>query len=339
MDLKQIISKTIRILLPLTLGCLLLWYLYKDQDWGKMSIIIKKGARFDIILFSLIFGLIGNAARGYRWGLLIDALGERVRRSNTILSVFGNYAINMVLPRVGEFWRCGVVSKYEKISFTKLLGTLLVDRVMDLIVVATLTVSLFVFNISFFKKYFSNNPDVLEGFYAMFTSVWMYIGLAAVGVVIWLLFTKWGHVSVVQKGKKAVLNVWEGIKSLWKMEHKVRFILQTLLIWGGYFFYFYVTFYAFDFTRDLGIRIGLIAFAMSSIGVAVPVQGAIGVWHFMVISTLVCFGVDETDAAAFAFVVYAIQTIWIVILGLAGIVALPIINKEKQNPETEHIKS
>jgi uncharacterized membrane protein YbhN (UPF0104 family) len=167
----------------------------------------------------------------------------------------------------------------------------------------------------------------------------MYIGLAAVVVVIWLLFTRWGHVSVVQKGKKAVLNVWEGIKSLWKMEHKVRFIIQTLLIWGGYFFYFYVTFYAFDFTRELGIRIGLLAFTMSSIGVAVPVQGGIGVWHFMVISTLVCFGVADTDAAAFAFVVYAIQTIWIVILGLAGIVALPIINKNKTTAEKKPTQS
>jgi uncharacterized membrane protein YbhN (UPF0104 family) len=329
MALKQIIGKTIRILLPLTLGCLLLWYLYKDQDWSKMASMLKKGVRFDIILFSLIFGLIGNAARGFRWGLLIDSLGERVKRSNTVLSVFGNYAINMVLPRVGEIWRCGVVSKYEKISFTKLLGTLLVDRVMDLIVVTILTVSLFVFNISFFKKYFSNNPDVLEGFFNMFTSVWMYIGLAAVVVVIWLLFTRWGHISIVQKGRQAMLNVWEGIKSLWKMEHKVRFIIQTLLIWGGYFCYFYITFYAFDFTRELGVRIGLIAFVMSSIGVAVPVQGGIGVWHFMVISTLICFGVAETDAAAFAFVVYALQTIWIVMLGLIGIVALPIVNKGK----------
>jgi hypothetical protein len=159
----------------------------------------------------------------------------------------------------------------------------------------------------------------------------MYIGLAAVGVVIWLLFTKGGHLSFVQKGREAMLNVWEGIKSLWKMEHKIRFFIQTILIWGGYFCYFYTTFYAFGFTSELGVRIGLIAFTMSSIGVAVPIQGGIGVWHFMVISTLICFGVAESDAGAFAFVVYAIQTIWIVILGLLSIVVLPIINKERKN--------
>ena len=330
MDLKKLFRRTIRILLPLALGCILLWYLYKDHDLGEMMVIFKKGVRFEIILFSLIFGLLANTARGFRWGLLIDSLGERVKRVNVVLSVFGNYAINMALPRVGEIWRCGEVAKYEKIPFAKILGTMLVDRLMDTFVVGLLTVSLFVFNIGFFKRYFADNPEVFEGFYTMFTSPWMYAGLAAAVILVWLLFTRWGHAKIVQKGKGALLNVWEGIKSLWKMEHKVRFIIQTLLIWGGYFFYFYITFYAFEFTRDLGPRIGLIAFTMSSLGVAVPVQGAIGVWHFMVISTLLCFGVAANDAASFAFIVYATQNIWIIIVGLVSIVALPFLNKEKK---------
>ena len=80
--------------------------------------------------------------------------------------------------------------------------------------------------------------------------------------------------------------------------------------------------------RDLGVRIGLIAFAMSSLGVAVPVQGGIGVWHFMVISTFVAFGVNETDAAAFALVVFTVQTAWVALTGLFGIFALPFSNHE-----------
>ena len=106
------------------------------------------------------------------------------------------------------------------------------------------------------------------------------------------------------------------------------------MIWVCYFLYFYITFFAFDFTKDLGVRIALIAFAMSSIGVAVPVQGGIGVWHFMVISTLVAFGVDSNDAGAFAFLVFAIQTLWIVLVGLFGITALPVINKEKDEDKS-----
>ena len=136
-------------------------------------------------------------------------------------------------------------------------------------------------------------------------------------------------------------NIWEGIKSLWKIERKTTFFLQTLSIWVCYFLYFYITFFAFDFTKDLGIRIALIAFAMSSIGVAVPVQGGIGVWHFMVMSTLVAFGVNKGDAGAFAFLVFAIQTAWVVLVGLFGIIALPIINKEKlesDDSDNNHLK-
>ena len=131
-------------------------------------------------------------------------------------------------------------------------------------------------------------------------------------------------------------NIWTGIRSVWVMKSKGLFLIQTLLIWTGYFFYFYITFYAFDFTRDLGMSVGLIAFTMSSIGLAVPVQGGIGPWHFMVISTLVCFGVNENDAAAFALVVHTVQTVWTGICGLAGVVALPLTNKNSDQPNHDN---
>ena len=136
--------------------------------------------------------------------------------------------------------------------------------------------------------------------------------------------------TLVQKAKGMLKNIWTGMKSIWYMEHKMRFVIETLLIWGGYFCYFYITFYAFEFTKDLGIVVGLITFTMSSIGVAVPVQGGIGPWHFMVIATLVCFGVNENDAAAFALVVHTVQTVWTGLCGLFGVVALPLTNRENK---------
>ncbi|MDR0575353.1 MAG: flippase-like domain-containing protein [Tannerella sp.] len=331
MDFKQIFRKIIKVLLPLSLGVILLWYLYRNQDLGEMMNVIKRGVRYDIILFSLIFGLLGNMIRGLRWCMLIDSLGRRVRRRNVIYAVLGNYAINMALPRVGEIWRCGVTSKYEKVPFTKLLGTLFVDRIMDTVVVGLLTLCLCIFNIGFFQKFFSENPlAIVEAIYRMLSSVWTYIGLALFVFLIWLVFVRLKHLLVVRKVIGVIKNIWEGVKCLWKIEQKVRFAVETLLIWCCYFLYFYITFFAFDFTKDLGIRIGLIAFAMSSIGVAAPVQGGIGVWHFMVISTLVAFGVNSDDAGAFAMVVFAIQAAWVALVGLFGITALPVVNKNKE---------
>lgn len=334
MDFKQIFRKSLRILLPFSLGVILLWFLYRNQDLSQMMEIVKKGVRYDILLFSLVFGLLGNVVRALRWARLIDSLGKRVRRSNAVYAVWGNYAINMVLPRLGEIWRCGIVSKYEKIPFTKLLGTLLVDRIMDWILVSLLTLCLCVFNIHFFRNFFSENPPVIiETFYRVISSPWTYVALVAFGLLIWLVFVRLNHQPFVQKMIGLLRNVLEGIQSLWKIEKKGLFVVESVLIWTCYFLYFYISFFAFDFTKDLGIRIGLIAFTMSSIGVAVPVQGGIGVWHFMVITTLVAFGVNATDAGAFALVVFAVQTAWVILVGLFGIGALTVVNKGNNKEE------
>ena len=330
MNFKSILQTFVKIFLPLAFGCLLLWFLYSNMDVTEIWRVIREGVRYDIILVSLLFGLFANVVRGLRWGLLISSLGERFKMSNIIYAVLGNYAVNMVLPRVGEVWRCGIITKYDKIPFTKLLGTLLIDRVSDTIVVGSITLLIFIFNFDFFASFFARNPALLDGFRTMFDSIWIYVGAVILVGGIWFVFKYMSNFTLVQKAKSLLLNVWDGMKSIWLLKQKGRFLLQTLLIWGGYFCYFYITFYAFDFTRDLGITVGLIAFTMSSIGVAVPVQAGIGAWHFMVIATLVCFGVNENDAAAFALVVHTVQTAWTVICGLFGIVALPLTNRDNK---------
>ena len=196
--------------------------------------------------------------------------------------------------------------------------------------VGSITLLIFIFNFDFFISFFEKNPALLEGFRAMLNSIWIYVALLGMAGVVWFVFTYMSHFTLVQKAKEMLKNVWEGMKSIWFLEHKLRFVIQTLLIWAGYFCYFYITFYAFDFTRDLGITVGLIAFTMSSIGVAVPVQGGIGPWHFMVIATLLCFGVQENDAAAFALVVHTIQTVWTGLCGLFGIAILPFLNRKEK---------
>ena len=154
MDFKAILRTFLKIILPLAFGCLLLWYLYSKMDIGEIWNVIRKGVRYEIILFSLLFGLGANIVRGLRWGLLIRSLGDKVKTCNVIYAVLGNYAVNLVLPRVGEVWRCGMITKYDKIPFTRLLGTLLIDRVSDTIMVGLITMSIIIFNFDFFHSFF-----------------------------------------------------------------------------------------------------------------------------------------------------------------------------------------
>jgi uncharacterized protein (TIRG00374 family) len=329
MGLKKILNTTIKVFLPLIVGLLLLWFLYRDMDFAEIGQVIRKGMRFDMILFSLVFGLVANVIRAYRWGLLIQTLGERFRLRNLVYAVLGNYAINFVLPRVGEVWRCGIITKYEKISFPRLLGTLLIDRMTDTLSVGLLTLTIFAFNFNFFRNFFARNPELMIEYPADSGVIWIVVVAVILAAAVWFTFTRLSHLALVQKAKELLANVWKGMKSVWLMERKGLFLLETLLIWSCYFCYFYITFYAFDFTSHLGVGTGLIAFTMSSIAVAVPIQGGIGPWHFMVIATLMCFGVKETDAAAFALVVHTVQSVWTALCGLFGIVALPVVNKDK----------
>ena len=327
-NMKALIQTFLKIILPLFFGVLLLWYLYKEIDFIELMNVIKSGVRYDILFLSLLFGLFANIVRGFRWGLLIRSIGEKVSYTNTILAVLGNYAVNLLLPRVGEIWRCGIIKKYDKISFPKLLGTLLIDRVSDTVMVSSATVLIFFFNTDFFINFFSKNPSFLQTIEKFLTSAWIYVILISLIAVVYLIFKYLGELMLVRKTKEMLLKIFEGIKSIAVMERKWLFIIQTFLIWIGYFFFFYTTFYAFEFTTDLGINVGLVTFIMSSIAVAAPVQGAIGPWHFMVIATLVCYKVDATDAAAFALVVHTVQTVWTGLCGVLGIVMLPIMNKK-----------
>ena len=117
MEFKRILRTFLKIVLPLVFGGLLLWFLYREMDITEIWRVVKEGVRYDIILFSLLFGLFANVVRGLRWGLLIRSLGERFKMTNAVYAVLGNYAVNLVLPRVGEVWRCGMVTRYDKISF------------------------------------------------------------------------------------------------------------------------------------------------------------------------------------------------------------------------------
>lgn len=330
MKVKHIFQTSIKVFLPLILGILLLVFLYSKMDFTEIWRVVREGVRYEIILFSLLFGLFANTMRGLRWGLLIRSLEEKFQMKNAVLAVLGNYAVNLVLPRVGEVWRCGMVTKYDKISFTKLIGTLLVDRISDSIMVGLITLGIILFNFGFFQEFFSKNPELLNGFHSMFHSIWIYAAVVIFALLIWFVFRYMSNFTLVKKAKGMLQNIWIGLQSFQTMRNKGVFLIETLLIWAGYYFYFYITFYAFDFTENLGMTVGLIAFAMGSIAVAVPVQGGIGPWHFMVIATLVCFGVGENDAAAFALVVHTVQTAWTGLCGLVAIAALPLINKNTQ---------
>lgn len=323
----------LKTLLSLLLGLFIIWAMYRDTDIGELWQ-ITKSAHFGIIAFSLLFGLIGNILRGLRWELFVNSLGYHPPRASLVYATLGNYAVNFVLPRAGDVWRCAVVSKYDKIPFSKTLETFLIDKLIDIIAgVSVILISVLLY-IEFFISYFNNNPQFADNMTHLFSSVWIYLVLAAMVVAVLLMLTIFKRTFIMLKIRRFIATLRHDFKLFSVMKEKKRIIIYTILLWLCFYLYFYICFYAFDFTSELGPLAGLIVFAMTNIGISVPVQGGIGPWHFMVISSLVILGIAENEALAFAGAVFTIQSVWQILYGLFGVFAMSYVKRDNLERET-----
>lgn len=324
---KSWVNLLTKVMLPLVLGVLILYFMFRDTNFDELWAAIKD-ANYGILAFSLIFGLLGNTLRGYRWELLIKPLGYTPRLPTLNYAIYGGYAVNFAVPRGGEVWRCAIVAKEEKIPVKKLVGTIIVDRLFDLITVFVLCLIAFLLNMSFFVKQLSYNQETFDKLLNILQSPLLYVVIVAGIAFTFVVFKFFGDNFIVKKISGFFLELWKDLKDIGRMKQKYRLIAYSIGIWTCYFFYFYITFYAFGFTADLGITAGLIAFALSSLSMGVPTNGGMGAWHFAVVASLTLYGVSETAALAFATGVFALQSLWLIFCGLVGMAMLSLRKKK-----------
>ncbi len=326
--MNKSIQKSLRILFFLSLGIIILWWLYKDQNPEELLHILKKDVGYGWILLSLLMGLLSHISRTIRWQMLIEPIEKRPGTINTFLAVMIGYLANLAIPRMGEISRCGVLSKYEDISFSRLVGTVVTERVLDIIMLLLSLGLMIALQYNVFSDFVNNKMD-FSGLSAFFSSWWF-------GLIVLFLLTAF---FVFRKNILAsqmyfkLKGLWqkfkEGLFSYKNVKNKPLFLLHTLLIYILYFLMIYVCFFGFPFTKDLGMGAGLAVFVLGSFGMVAPVQGGIGPYHFMVISTLLFFGVKAPQAAAFALLVHGSLNGMIVVTGLLSLVAIPLVNKNE----------
>ena len=323
--MTNLLNKFLRIFIPLILGIIILYFLYRQTNFHELWRDIE-GANWWILTFSLIFGLMGNIFRGIRWGLIINPLGYRPKTSHLVYAVLGSYAVNFAIPRAGEVWRCGMVSKKEKIPLKKLIGTIVIDRVFDVVMVSLFLLVAFVCNVNVFykKRELFNLPHWL-------TSPYLYVGLALTTLICILILIVLKNNRIVKKIRNLFAEIWMDMVKVWRMKEKKRFLIYTFAIWISYFIYFFITFYAFDFTANLGIAAGLFVFTISSVSMSIPSNGGLGPWQAAVVFGLCAYMVNITQAKAFATAVFTFQSIWLVTCGLFGIVMLTVKKENKRS--------
>ena len=334
--MKQNILKTLKFLSFFLLGIFIFWMVYKDQDFNRIKSILTNDVNYFWIVASLFLGLLSHVSRTIRWNLLIEPLGRKPRILNTFLAVMVGYLMNLALPRMGEISRCGVIARYEKISFTKLVGTVVTERLIDVLMLLILLVIVVLTQFGQVLEFLNNNPEVNEKLQKVFFSPILIGGLVFFLAVLWISRHKIRESSLTKKVMGFVGQFVEGFRSIGKMKKKGSFIFHSVFIWVMYYLMMYLIFFSFGFTSHLGPLAGLTVFVLGSFGMVAPVQGGIGAWHFMVIEGLALYGVDKADGKVFALLAHGTSTLMLIVLGLIGVIALPFVNEREDAIENSH---
>jgi len=319
--------KIIKFLVFLALGSFIFWLIYKDQDIERIKQVLKNDVNYFWIVVSLLIGLLSHISRTVRWGLMIKPISHKPRLINTFLSVMVGYLMNMAFPRMGEISRCGVLARHEKISFTKLLGTVVAERAVDMVSLLVLLLIVVVSQFAQVLRFLGENPEIETKVVALFTSPFLIIVLAALFIAAFVFRKAMKNTMVWRKGAGVLLNLKEGFVSIKSIDKKGWFIFHSIAIWVMYYLMLYSVFFAFDFTANLGPVAALTTFVLASFGMVAPVQGGIGAWHFMAIEALALYGVANENAVIFAFVAHASMTVMIILLGIISLLILPFINR------------
>ena len=249
-------------------------------------------------------------------------------------AIFGMYAMNLLFPRLGEVWRCGYLAQRERASFSKVLGSVVSDRLSDTAMLALLTLLVFFMQMRPFRQFLDENPSIEAGVTSVLTSVWLYVGIAlCVVAVVWFFRTN-SQSRFVQRIRGLMANVWAGFASIVTMKGKFWFIFYTLFIWFCYFMQLYLCIFAFPSTSHLTVAAVLLLYVLGSLGMGLPVQGGIGPWHLAVIAGLSYYGITGNEAGAFAFVAHGAQMVLVVLIGIYAFISMAC---DKKKPKGERV--
>lgn len=329
MKLKTIADNTLKITLPLLLGGAILYWMYRDFDFKRIEHVALHEMNWTWMLLSFPFGVLAQLFRGWRWNLALTPLGEHPRTSTSIHAVFLSYAVSLVVPRIGEFARCGVLKRYDGVSFPKALGTVVTERVIDSLLVLLVTGLTFISQLHVFRTFFDRTGTRLDAIASRFsTTGWIVTGVCIVAAVV-LSILLLRRFSLYNKVKDTVGDIGKGVMSLRRVRNMPLFLLLTVAIWGSYFLHYYLTFFCFDFTANLGMSYALVTFIVGSIAVIVPTPNGAGPWHFAVKTMFILYGVADVNALFFVLIVHTVQTMLVILLGIYAWVALSFTRKRQ----------
>ena len=322
MEQKTVLGNIFKITLPLLLGGAILYWMYRGEDLNSIRHVLTQEMNWTWMLLSFPFGILAQMFRGWRWKQTLEPIGEHPRTSTTIHAIFLSYAASLVIPRIGEFSRCAVLKRYDGISFSKALGTVVTERAVDTLIVMFYSGLILLLEMSTFGSFFRKTGTSLDHILNSFSLTgWFVTAVCAIAVLI-LLHLLLKNFSIYNKVKMTLSGILEGVLSLRSINNLPLYLFFSIGIWISYFLHYYLTFFCFDFTEDLGIGCVLVSFVVANFAVIVPTPNGAGPWHFAIKTMLILYGVVDEKALWFVLIVHSVQTLLVVALGIYAWAAL-----------------
>lgn len=311
-------------MLPLILGVFLIYYSYHQFTQEQLAEIIKhfKSANYKFILIASFFSILSIWARAYRWKYSLNYMGYRSNTLINFMSINAGYLLNLTIPRSGEITRAIIVRNYQKVPFDKSFGSIVSERIVDLICLMTCVLTALLLQYDLLKNFLLTKIPIGK----LLVLIGIMIIIFSLLVLI-ILYTKWKPILIIKKKLKGLI---EGIISLYKMPNKKAFLFYTLLIWGGYITTFYFGTLAIRETSNLTFPMLMSVFVAGSFAVSFT-NGGLGAFPLIIAELLVLYNINQVAGTAFGWILWSTQTAIIVILGALSFLVLPMFFKQKSN--------
>ncbi|MEO6684798.1 MAG: lysylphosphatidylglycerol synthase transmembrane domain-containing protein [Dyadobacter sp.] len=336
-------KSALRYIISLGLAGGLIWFVFKDIDLNDM---LKRFAQADWrwIALSCVLLIFAHITRAWRWGMLMEPLGYKPKLLNSTVSVLTGYFANYIVPRMGEVTRCGTLYRLEKIPVNLSFGTVVAERIFDVIILLGLIGLNFILEFdrlsSFFTDIFqskiqgSGQPAAGPNIFLIIGGLIFLAGIIAVIVILRSssLREKLMQNAIIQKIVAFLQGMLEGLLSVRKLKNPGLFFLSTAMIWVFYYLVSYVLFFCIPETSNLGMLAGLTLLVVGAIGMTAPTQGGIGAYHLLVGSVMVLYGLTQKDGITLATFIHGTQMLFMLVVGAFAFLFVLIQNKTTEDP-------
>ena len=279
-----------------------------------------KNVKIKYIFFSILFGITTFISRAYRWNYMLNSIGYYPKLVNNVLAVFVTYLANLGVPRSGEILRATVMQTYESIPFDKAFGTILAERLVDIIVLSSLIVLCLVFETNVLL------PLIKEKLVLFINVHYILIFMSFFSLLIFILVKVFKQ-KIIKKISTLIKGIWIGFASILKMKNKIYYLAHTIFIWATYILVFYIMKFSIDGTEMLDLKTVLVSFIFGAVSITTT-NGGVGVYPLSVSLALSFYGIPLQTSLAFGWITWTVQTILIIFFGVLSFFLLPIVNNK-----------